>query len=831
MLRHTKTQQPQFDHALLRTRLFALLDDHAGPCWLAGPAGSGKTVLAATWVTARQHPCLWYHITPEDTDPAAFFLHFSHGAAALPGRGELPALTPADMPTLQDFSLRYFRKFRSRLKAPATLVLDNLHDLPAQSPLLGVLREVLLPQSDLQLRVLLISREEPTASCAHLLADGSLRVINGMDLRLNLEECRDLVRLRNPAFGEREATSLHWRTDGWVAGVPLLLGQADLEEETTARIDDGGTEAVFDYFGRKVFDALPPEQQTFLLQVAHLPEMTGIMASGLTGLADAGRLLAQWERKQFFIAREGDGSRNTRYRFHDLFRAFLLASAHREWSGELLNQVRGQAATILVEAGKIEAAAHLYRTMEEWPALTRLLLAQAPDLLAHSRFSTLATWLSWFPESLLREDPWLSLWQGTALTFVQPEQAAPWFATALNHFATHGPLEAAWNAWCGRLECAQLLHKGLEDPTAWRQIHDQLLQQGEMPPALEARILNALLFLHLFDNPAAPDAGRIIDRLMLLCKDQPPHQRVAIHANILSILSNNGDHARSRLFWELLRDPFSVELPPMLLLQAEWTRATYGNLIYQMADVRAGLDEMRRLCRSHTFSPSLLTLPEAVAIVHAISLDNYAVTVPADMMLSATSSDNFMGMICTHMLGLLSMGQGDYAQAILRFQPMVQGTQRMGFRTPHALATLDLAQAVFMVGEHEKAWAFMASVEQLADEQANPVLIARHGQLATILCLEENRRAAAIQWLERALAAMEQSGQVTLAGWGPGRAMRLVRLALEENIHVSFIQRMLSLWTHLRPTPEMQPLENWPWPVRLRTLGGLEIMVQGKPLT
>ncbi|MEO5355442.1 MAG: hypothetical protein H7835_19825, partial [Magnetococcus sp. XQGC-1] len=601
--------------------------------------------------------------------------------------------------------------------------------------------------------------------------------------------------------------------------------------ETTARIDEGGTEAVFDYFGRKVFDALPPEQQTFLLQVAHLPEMTGIMATGLTGLADAGRLLAQWERKQFFIAREGDGSRSTRYRFHDLFRDFLLATARRGWSEELLNQVRGQAATILAEAGKIEAAAHLYRTMEAWPALTRLLLAQAPVLLAHSRFSTLATWLSWFPESLLRNDPWLSLWQGTALTFVQPELAAPWFVTALDHFAIHGPLEAAWNAWCGRLECAQLLQRGLDNPAAWRQIHDQLVQQGELPPTLEARILNGLLFLHLFGNPTAPDVGPVMDRLMILCKEQPYHQRFAFYANIMSIITfQRGDHGRIKIFWEALTQPVPQDLPPILLVQIEWMRGMCAVISWRMTEARASVHEARRLCQEYRVPVWLATFPETIAATIEISYDTYSFTPSADY-LACTKQTNLLGMLSNEILSLTLIGRGEHAEAIVRLRNTMHTLQQMGFLVSASIVRLGLALGLARAGDRAKAWKYVATVEQLATEQANPVLIARHGQLAAILCLEENRRTDALHWLERALAAMEHSGQAQISGWGPGRAMRLVRLALEENIHAPFIQRMLSLWTHLRPTPEMQPLENWPWPVRLRTLGGLEIMVQGKPLT
>ena len=36
-------------------------------------AGTGKTTLAASYVTERDLTCLWYRIDPEDNDLASFF--------------------------------------------------------------------------------------------------------------------------------------------------------------------------------------------------------------------------------------------------------------------------------------------------------------------------------------------------------------------------------------------------------------------------------------------------------------------------------------------------------------------------------------------------------------------------------------------------------------------------------------------------------------------------------------------------------------------------------------------------------------------------------------
>jgi hypothetical protein len=63
--------------------------------WISGPAGSGKTMLAASWLDAKELPCIWYKLDEGDSDIEAFFYDMGLAAAkAAPRhRKPLPLLT------------------------------------------------------------------------------------------------------------------------------------------------------------------------------------------------------------------------------------------------------------------------------------------------------------------------------------------------------------------------------------------------------------------------------------------------------------------------------------------------------------------------------------------------------------------------------------------------------------------------------------------------------------------------------------------------------------------------------------------------------------------
>ncbi|WP_158803580.1 MULTISPECIES: AAA family ATPase [unclassified Acidisoma] len=140
------------DGMVARRRLFKRMEavSKAGVIAIVGPPASGKTFLAASWlcfdwVVQRTGHAIWYQADDADEDIAAFFQLVGSALEEQLNDNEepLPAYTPEAFSQLKSFSAHWFRAlFKGGTRPPILFVIDDLHRLPADSPLAQVLLEL-----------------------------------------------------------------------------------------------------------------------------------------------------------------------------------------------------------------------------------------------------------------------------------------------------------------------------------------------------------------------------------------------------------------------------------------------------------------------------------------------------------------------------------------------------------------------------------------------------------------------------------------------------------------------------------------------------------------
>lgn len=454
------------------------------------------------------------------------------------------------------FARRFFEKLYGRLKPPAMLVLDNYQELTPDSPVHEIVREAcaLLPPG---LHLYIVSRSEPPALFARLRLNGALQLLTSEDLRLTVEEAIGIAALRQAKAAHQPCPTCieqaHAQTQGWAAGLVLLLEQACQHDFELPAVDESSQQVLFDYFASELFGRVDKGTQAVLLKTALLPRMTVPMAERLTSDSRAGAILADLHRHNFFIVKRAEA--DPVYEYHPLFRQFLLTRAQKTFEPAVLARLQREAAVSLEAAGQIEEAAALYRAAGDWAGLARLILNHAAMLLAQGSHQTLAQWLGLLPIEVLEQNPWLFYWRGLArLPFDQPE-ARGYFERAYALFESMDDPAGLYLSWAGVVDTFQLGWRDFTPLDEWIAAFGQLrTRYPEFPsPEIEVRVYS-MLMTFIYRQPQHPELPRWTERALTLLQsriDIP--ESIALGANLVHYYVWTGDLVKAGWVVDLLR--------------------------------------------------------------------------------------------------------------------------------------------------------------------------------------------------------------------------------------------------------------------------------------
>ena len=503
-----KLIRPRAHGVLPRPRLFKRLDaatEHR-IIWLTAPGGTGKTILTSSYLEEHGLHHLWYQMDMDDGDPANFFHYLGIAARqfALAHRTPLPELTPEYLPSLGAYTRRFFERLYSRMQTPAMLVLDNYHEVPRESPLHEIVRDggALSPAG---VNLIIISRSEPPAAFARLRMHGELCLIGFDELRLDLEEALDLCRLRkgtevSPDF----ARHCHVLAQGWTAGLILLLEQGHMLPGEPFQISASAQNLLFDYFAGEIFGNLPAITQRVLLETSVLPKIQAPWAEFLTGRPEAGKILEELHRNDFFITRRED-SVPFLYEYHPLFHDFLHRQAQKLLPGDAYKVLIRKAAKLLMEAGLPEDAAALWLEAGEYGQIAAQLANLGPILLTQGRHLTVTQWLAEIPKTIMADNGWLMYWAGLARLPYQMTEARIQLEAAFNWFNSHQDLVGICQSWAGIVNSYLLEWRDFTDMDRWIEAYEQIRDKIEpLPPVCKVAVHGALVAF-VYRRPQHPE--------------------------------------------------------------------------------------------------------------------------------------------------------------------------------------------------------------------------------------------------------------------------------------------------------------------------------------
>lgn len=857
-----KITRPVLSSVSPRTRLFRFLDraGKSGATWISGPAGSGKTTLVASYLDEKKLPCIWYALDEGDSDPAAFFYYLGLAVERIAPRRRkpMPLFTPEYAFGIPAFTLRYFEELFIRIRRSSTthtganadhpfiLVFDNVHHVPEASPLHGILQNAvsIVPAG---VRILLISRYEPSQELAPLCADKRLSVIGGEELRLNMRETRDVARRESGKRLSAETIArIHEQADGWVAGSVMMAKRAKLTGASTVDAGSLQHQELFDYFAAELFDSTDEHLREFLMRTATVPRMTPALAQKLTAADHADRILNELNRRNFFT--EKRPGKELSYQYHPVFRRFLLMRGQNVLSPADLNEMRGIAGRHFEEAGLLEDAAEVYCSGQDWSNFAALILKHAAELAGQGRNNTLREWLSRLPEDMPGNSPWLRYWQGIGSFFVSYSLGRKYLEQAFHEFEARGDAVGALSAWAAVVdtiiyEFGDLL--ALDKWIAW--FNDFIGRGAPFPsPAIEYRAVSSMVSALLLGRRSAREIRPWIERALRLVHECPDRNlRVQTGFWIALFYLWRGDlPAADNSVQELAQWCRAPEITPLSRSIASYASSLYG---WVTARADFGMDAAAEGLATSAARGIHLTDYHLIAMlfIGAINKGDLEAAALQHRRLESLGADTLQQYTINypyhHLTPWYALASGDYAEAYEKSRQSLRLIQETGGPAiPHTIIHSTAALALMYSGNAAGAQPHIAEVLRIAEALESP-LIEFGGLLLEAqrrlrgnaqVRIRKGKKAAeqeGLGMLRQALALAKSRGYMNAIVWYAPAMTELCSTALEQGIEVDYVQTLIRKRKLIPDAPPFH-LDRWPWPYRITTLGKFEIVKDGKAM-
>ncbi|MEX0959819.1 MAG: BTAD domain-containing putative transcriptional regulator [Burkholderiales bacterium] len=830
-----KLTRPRLHKAVARERLFSLLDEaseHKPAICVIGPPGAGKTTLVASWLDAHGIKGIWYQVDAGDADLATFFYYLGEAAKPFTRKGQrpLPLLTPEYLQDIEGFARRFFRELFARLPEEATLVLDNYQEV-APAHVFHPLIAQAVDEVPAGATLIAVSRRDPPDAYARLIANDNVRLVDWDDLKLTMDETQSIARSKaNVEVGE--IGRLHELCGCWAAGLTLLL---EHERKGVAGLDSHhaeGVDAIFEYFATQIFDRVPRETQHFLVSTAFLPRVTVPVAKRLTGNAGAGAILEDLYRRHLFTHRRAGELQS--YQYHALFQTFLKGRARQLLSAKEERALVQHAASLLEKYGLTDDAVLLYADADEWNSMARLIRESAPSLLAQGRGQTLREWIGMLPMERAEADPWLTYWLGASLIPVDQENARQRLEQAFARFQNETDLRGQALAACGVIDSYYYEWSDFRQMPRWITSLERVLEQGLAfdAPETELHVYSSLLIAMLYGQPGHPMLTACADRVMeMIGQDIDVNHRVMGGTFLLSYSALTCDLGRGKRVVETVQPLLSD--PRVTPLNQLWWRTRLGHLLWNMTEYEAAetaLRESEEIEQSHGLSGlrSITVLTLNYRLLVALGVADFR-SARMHMQRTEAKADSRRPMSVWHRSwGKIQceLGAGNARPAFESSREAVTAAFDSGMTYIQVACLIASARGYADFGSHDEVMSDLNRARNLATETCFAYLESEILLTEAYSLLRHGHREKGLSCLASAMEHARTTRYAYHMRWC-STMPHLCAEALAAGIEVDYVREVIRKY---RLRPPSREIAEWPWPVRVRTLGCFEIWLDGERL-
>ncbi|WP_197061074.1 LuxR C-terminal-related transcriptional regulator [Microbacterium mangrovi] len=402
LLLESKTQVPSWrPDAVSRRRLIdRARTSGARVACVTAPAGYGKSTLLAEWAASEGRSVAWVSLERTDDDPAALLPAI---AAACSPFSPVVASVAADMRGAGDGALgRSAPLLAAALASTSTdfvLFIDDLH-LAGSTACQDAL-EVILARVPAGSQVVLAGRREPSL-VARLRTEGAAWEVTADDLSLDAAAARRVFETAGaPPVAADDLARIVSRCEGWPTGLFLCALVARAGGDATAVTGD--ERYLADYLYRECLSRLPENTQAFLRRSSVLDQFSPDACNAVLQIGDARAQLREIEAANLFLV-PMDRNR-TWFRFHALFREFLLTELERSEGAEAAADLHRRAATWHEEQGAPAIAVEHLLQARETERAAALVADLGLEMYGQGQVTTVRRWLEELGDDVLLANP------------------------------------------------------------------------------------------------------------------------------------------------------------------------------------------------------------------------------------------------------------------------------------------------------------------------------------------------------------------------------------------------------------------------------------------
>ncbi|MGR8931948.1 MAG: BTAD domain-containing putative transcriptional regulator [Gammaproteobacteria bacterium] len=560
--------------------------------------------------------------------------------------------------------------------------------------------------------------------------------------------------------------------------------------------------------------------------------MTPAIVRLLTGVDQAEAILEELRDRHYFTCRSD--SDEPVYQYHSLFRDFLNERGRSDLGIEACRQIRARAARILASDRQEEEALRLAFSAADWPLVCQLILLLAPGLLAQHRFNLLEQWLKQLPEDALNASPWFHYWLGCCRLPFDQRNSGVYFSRAYADFEALRIRDGMLLSASGAMLAIQTEWDDFTAMDSWIVALDRLISKEPDYPSASTE---ATVVLAMF--------GALLFRM-------PQHPKMEYWES----------EAKRLIKAEAVGRSLRIDIGNMLVHWQYWK----GDLA-MATHIADSLDRLVDRGEASTIPRLFSAMNRAIHAWHTARFDECLAIVDAGLTLADETGIYILNdrLIAQSIFACLSRDDLDTAKKQLDRMKPLQGGRRLaashyhylncyyyllagdleaawqhgqtaldlnrevGTPFPEGLLCLTMAQVQFEMGRHSLASELLEQGRMLAETI--------HSRTLTLLCelisagfaCQQQKDEAMLVHLRAGLALLRQIGFLNVPGWRAGVMNPLLLVALENDIETVFVQQLIRERGLVTDAPP-QASEQWPWPVKIYTLGRFSLIVDGKPL-